>query len=164
MKLHHRVLSAIALAGAASLSFAGPPDPVALMPTGPGLYSGGFTQPVDGLFIDTFSFTPEAFSGLVSVTLSSRAGPVSFFTASLNGQDFSYFPEMGQTDFVFKAQVTNSMPLSLTVFGAVLDGNGNPLGAGSYSGAITVAVPEPQTYVLMLAGLAGLVGVARRKA
>ncbi|MBT9504785.1 MAG: FxDxF family PEP-CTERM protein [Burkholderiaceae bacterium] len=163
MKLHQRFLCAIALAGATSLSWAAPPDPVPLMPAGPGLYLGGFTQAVDGLFIDTFSFMPAAFDGLVSVTLSSLAGPVSFFTASLNGQDFSYFPELGQTDFMFQAQVTSSMPLSLTVFGAVLDGDGNPLGAGSYSGAITVAVPEVQSYALMLAGLAGLALAARRR-
>lgn len=163
MKLHHRFFSAVVLAGAASLASAAPPDPVQLMPSGPGLLSGGFTQTVDGLFIDTFSFMPAALDGLVSVTLSSLGGPVSFFTASLNGQDFSYFPELGQTDFAFQAQVTSGMPLSLTVFGAVLDGDGNPLGAGSYSGSITVAVPEVQSYALMLAGLAGLALAARRR-
>ncbi len=165
MKLH-RFFSAIVLAGATCLAFAAPPDPVTLMPSGPGILSGGFTQAVDGLFIDSFSFMPSALDGLVSVTLSSLSGPVSFFTASLNGQDFSYFPELGQTDFMFQAQVSSSMPLSLTVFGAVLDGDGNPLGAGSYSGAIAVAVPEAQSYALMLAGLAGLALAAwrRRKA
>jgi len=163
MKLHHCIFGAIVLAGAASLASAASPDPVLLTPAGPGLLSGGFTQAVDGLFIDTFSFMPSAFDGLVSVTLSSLGGPVSFFTASLNGQDFSYFPELGQTDFAFQAQVTSSMPLSLTVFGAVLDADGNPLGAGSYIGAITVAVPAVQSYALMLAGLVGLALAARRR-
>lgn len=163
MKPHQRFLGAIVLAGATSLAWAAPPDPVPLMPAGTGMLAGGFTQAVDGLFVDTFDFMPAAVDGLVSVTLSSLAGPVSFFTASLNGQDFSYFPELGQTDFRFQAQVSSSMPLSLTVFGAVLDGDGNPLGAGSYSGAITVAVPEVQSYALMLAGLVGLAAVARRR-
>ncbi|TDP74379.1 FxDxF family PEP-CTERM protein [Roseateles toxinivorans] len=163
MKFHQRIFGAIALAGSTSLAWAAPPDPVLLMPAGPGLQSGAFTQAVDGLFVDTFSFKPAAVDGLVSVTLSSLAGPVSFFSASLNGQDFSYFPELGQTDFMFQAQVSSGTPLSLTVFGAVLDGDGNPLGAGSYSGAITVAVPEVQSYALMLAGLVGLALAARRR-
>jgi hypothetical protein len=160
MKLQ-ALITAAALAGAASLAAAA--GPVPLLPAGPGQYAGAFTQPADGLFIDTFSFAPEAVSGLVSVSLSSVGGPVSFFTASLNGHDFSYFPELGQPNFVFQAYVTNDMPLSLTVFGAVLDADGNPGGLGSYSGTITVAVPEPQSVALLLAGLAGLGWRLRRR-
>lgn len=158
-----RLLAAAALAGSASLSFAATPDPVLLLPTGPGMYAGSFVQSVDGLFIDTFSFIPDSFKGRVSVSLSSLTGPVSFFTASLNGQDFSFFPELGKIDFSFNAYVNNDVPLTLTVFGAVLDLDGNPNGPGSYSGSITAAVPEPQTYALLLAGLAAIGMAARRK-
>ena len=162
MNLKH-LLAAAAIAGAAGASIAATPDPVVLLTTGPGTFAGSFVQPVDGLFIDTFSFIPDTFRGRVSVSLTSLSGPVSFFTASLNGQDFSFFPELGQVDFSFNAYVNNDVPLSLTVFGAVLDGNGNPGGLGSYGGSITAAVPEPQTWALLLAGLAG-VAVAARKA
>lgn len=158
-----QLLAAAAIAGAASASIAATPDPVMLLPTGPGMFAGSFVQPVEGLFIDTFSFIPDAFRGRVSVSLSSLSGPVSFFTASLNGQDFSFFPELGQVDFSFNAYVNNDVPLSLTVFGAVLDGKGNLGGLGSYSGSITAAIPEPQTWALFLAGLAGI-AVAGRKA
>ena len=41
--------------------------------------------------------------------------------------------------------------------------DGNPNGAGSYGGSITAAVPEPQTYALLLAGLAAIGFAARRK-
>jgi hypothetical protein len=157
------LVAAAALAGSAGLSFAAPPAPVMLTPTGPGMFSGEFTQSVDGLFIDTFSFVPETFGGLVSVSLSSLSGPVSFFTASLNGQDFSYFPEEGHPDFAFRALVAADTSLTLMVFGAVLDADGNPAGAGAYHGAITAAVPEPQTPALLLAGLAVLAFAARRK-
>ena len=156
-----KLLLAAALAGSAGLAFAA--DPVVLVPTTPGMFGGEFTQLADGLFIDTFSFLPEAFAGQVSVVLSSLSGPVSFFTASLNGQDFSFFPGPSPIDFAFQAYVTADMPLTLTVFGAVLDADGNPGGMGSYHGAVTAAVPEPQTWVLLMAGLAGVAFTARRR-
>ena len=151
------LLAAVALAGTAGLSHAD--TIVTLTPTGPGMFAGGFTQAVDGVFVDTFSFIPASFAGLVSVSLSSLSGPVSFFVGSLNGQDFSSF-EPAPASFAFSAYVTADMPLMLTVFGAVLDVDGNPGGAGSYRGVITAAVPEPQTWALMLAGLAGIAGLA----
>ena len=151
------LLAAVALVGSAGLSQAD--TVVTLLPTGPGMFAGGFTQAVDGVFVDTFSFIPESFAGLVSVSLASLNGPVTFFVGSLNGQDFSSF-EPAPAGFAFSAYVTADMPLTLTVFGAVLDADGNPGGAGSYRGVITAAVPEPQTWALMLGGLAGLAGLA----
>ena len=147
------LLAAAAFAGSAGLSFAA--TPITLTQVAPGLFEGEFTQLVDGVFVDTFSFIPESFGGLVSVTLSSLSGPVSFFVGSLNGQDFSNF-EPAPADFSFQAYVTADTPLMLTVFGAVLDASGNPGGPGAYHGSITAAVPELQTWALMLAGLAGV--------
>jgi hypothetical protein len=156
-----KLLLAAALAGSAGLAFAA--DPVVLVPTAPGMFSGEFTQLADGLFIDTFAFLPDTFAGRVSVVLSSLSGPVSFFTASLNGQDFSFFPGPTPMDFAFQASVNADMPLTLTVFGAVLDTDGNPGGTGAYHGAINAAVPEPQTWVLLMAGLATVGFTARRR-
>lgn len=135
-----------------------------LNPLGPSQFLSTFTQAVDGLFIDNYTFDPASFSGVVSVTLSSSSGPVSFFTASLNNIDFSFGPS-GPLDVVtFSASVFDDVPLTLTVFGSVLDALGNLGGAGSYSGTITAAaaIPEPQTYALMLAGLLGVAWAARR--
>ena len=158
-----RFLIAASLAGATGLASAATPDPVLLAPAGPGAFSGSFTQAVEGLFIDTFSFMPASFSGRVSVSLAGVSGPVSFFTAELNGLGFSFFPELGADNFSFQANVTADTPLSLTVFGAVLDADGNPGGAGSYRGSIMAAIPEPQTYALLLAGLLAVSGVAARR-
>ena len=128
------LLVAAALAGAAS----GPLLAAPQAPAPQSLFSTTFTQAVEGLFIDSFSFGPLAAGGLVSVSLTGLTGPVSFFTASLNGHDFSYFPELGNPVFTFRARVAGGSPLDLTVFGAVLDAQGNPGGAGSY------AAPSPR--------------------
>lgn len=160
MKL--KTLLASAALACASLSASAAPIALSPSPTMPGTFSADFTRSVDGLFVDDFTFTPSSFSGLVSVVLTSLSGPVSFFTGSLNGHDFGYDPTLGPT-FSFQAQVSADVPLSLTVFGAVLDVDGNPAGLGSYMGSITgvTAVPEPATLALMLAGLVA-VGLARR--
>ena len=96
---------AAALACLAGATFADPP-PVTLTPSGSGMFSGAFVQMVDGLFIDTFIFVPATFDGLVSVTLPSVGGPVSFFTASLNDHDFSFFPDVDGPDLRFSAPQT----------------------------------------------------------
>lgn len=157
------LLITAALAGAAQLPVAAATDPVDLIPTGPGVLSALVVREVNDLFIDTFSFTPDTFNGRVSVSLFGISGPISFFTASLNGQDFSYFPETGATTFAFQADVTDATPLTLTVFGAVLDADGNFGGAGSYSAAISAAVPEPLSYAMLVAGLGVLALTVRRK-
>ena len=155
------LIAAVALVGCAGISQAD--TVVTLTPTGPGMFAGEFTQAVEGVFVDYFSFIPVSFAGLVSVTLSSLSGPVTFFVGSLNDQNFDN-SEPAPASFSFQAYVSDDRPLNLTVFGAVLNDDGSPGGAGSYRGVITAAVPEPQTWALMLAGMAGLAGLSRTSA
>jgi hypothetical protein len=122
-----------------------------------------FERAVSGLFVDTFTFTPATFAGDVSVSFTSLSGPVNFFAALLNGQGFSFLPESGQALFAFQTAVTADMPLELTLLGFA--GNAETLmdASGVYRGTITAAIPEPETYALMFAGLAVIGAVARRR-
>ncbi len=52
----------------------------------------------------------------------------------------------------------------MRVFGAVTDPVGNLDGDGSDPVTVTAAVPEPETYALLLAGLLGEGLAARRRA
>lgn len=160
-----------ALAAAAVLSLAStvslaqpvePPVALVLAPSGPGTLGTSFERSVSGLFVDTFTFTPSTFTGSVAVNLTSLSGPVNFFSALLNGERFSFLPESGQTSFAFQANVTAAMPLELTVLGFA--GNADTLTAasGAYRGTIVAVIPEPETYALMLGGLAAIGAMARR--
>lgn len=94
------------------------------------------------------------FHELLNGTMSST-DPINVTSALLNGQMPAF---QGKRTFTIATVGGISPPFVLTLMG-----NTNALGAG-YQGTITVtAVPEPETYALLLAGL-GLMGtIARRR-
>lgn len=157
MKIPSLIGAAILTTAMASWAQAGP-----VLNLQPVVFVSTFNQPVNGLFIDEYTFSPASFSGTVAVSLASTSGPVSFFTATLNGQNFSFFPETGAKTFDFQARVTADMPLTLTVFGAAIDANNMDI-AGSYRGTVIASVPEPESYMLAMAGLLAVAGLSRRK-
>lgn len=160
--------AAAVMALAAPASFA--QDDPALIPlvfsaSGPSTMTTSFQRAVNGMFVDTFTFTPSGFNGEVFVSLQATQGPINFFSALLNGEGFSFDPDEGNPSFDFRLTVSADQMLQLTVLG--FSGAADTLTAanGIYGGTVTVevaAIPEPGTYALMLAGLALLVVAARR--
>lgn len=136
---------------------------VTLTSTGGGGYTGTFTSNVDGSFLDTFTFTPASVAGEVKIDLT-PTGPVNFFTALLNGQGFSYLPENGKASFDFEGVVAADQPLQLQVFGFAGDASSLSAMEASYTGNISIsAIPEPNTYLLLLAGVAAVVSAKVRR-
>ena len=109
--------AALAVSAAASMAQETPPISLVLSPSGAGTSMASFERVANGFFLDTFTFTPAAVSGNVSVDLVPASGSISFFSALLNGQGFSFLPENGDTHFRFQSVVGSDQPLQLQVLG-----------------------------------------------
>ena len=148
---------------------------VALNQTAPGFWSAGYDSdflvgPLLGGAIgvagtDTWTFNDFAgmavgqyeveldFHELLNGATAGVKDPIKVTSAFLNALPISY-----QTKRTFTIDGTTTSPFTLTVNGMT-----NFAGAG-YHGTITVtAVPEPETYAMLLAGLGLMGGIARRR-
>ncbi|MBC7858568.1 MAG: PEP-CTERM sorting domain-containing protein [Burkholderiaceae bacterium] len=163
MKLRSAILAA-ALVAALPSAFA--EDIASNVPlvagSSPGWYSAGFsvTHLVDGLFTDTFTFSPPIDPSNVDASLVTigfdQPHNVDFTSATLNGTPMSLQPT-GIFEAGFLTPTFMSGPLTLTVIGNAGDN-------ASYAGTLNVTpVPEPEMYGMMLGGLALLGAMARRR-
>jgi hypothetical protein len=169
------VAATLALAASGALA---DDQTIVLTQIAPGMFSGSFstTESTSGLFVDSFTFDLPAgvgdLLGSGELTFASLTGPASLVVASLEGANGATFSTPPDADTIAVPSVlafANAMsPLTLTVLGFAGDpfGDTTALSAG-YSGRITfnavAAVPEPETYGLMLAGLAAMGAVVRRR-
>jgi hypothetical protein len=160
MKMIKSFVAAAALMVAASSAFATTVD-LTQNPLNPLEYTGGFTVThTTGSFTDTFTFSPTLPSSIVSAVLTSigfnAVTNINFSTVTLNGVGLNVVNGVVDTATTLN-ELNLTGPLTMIVSG-VSGAN------ASYSGTInvTAAVPEPETYALMLGGL-GLVGFAARR-
>ncbi|GJI98668.1 hypothetical protein RugamoR57_53860 [Duganella caerulea] len=108
---------------------------------------------------DVISFTGLA-AGSYEVLLSYSGTNTRITAASLNGQapdDLSTGKKSSSGFF----DVTDNSPFTLKLWGTIVSGPA----AANYNGTVTITpVPEPETYGMLLGGLALMGVVARRKA
>jgi hypothetical protein len=147
------VCLAVLLAGLSATSFAADQS----IDLSSGSANFGSTKPLLDLGDDVLTFTGLA-SGTYKVSVTLSSSNILDLTGSLNGQALTLVPNLPIV-FGYLSDYSTAAPLALTVFGTAVS-------KGTYAGTITAsAVPEPETYALMLAGL-GIVGfvASRRKA
>lgn len=170
MKLKHFFAAAV-LAASTTLSFAGVPLTLSLDPVNPNTFTSVVTQTSAAeFFTDTFDFAALPSSADVVFALFGVRGPVQFFVADVasggNSASFGFIPEDGPLSPVsFHTTIAANTPFSLTVLGSGIPVGDAPFATGSltYGVAVVATVPEPETYALMLLGLIGVGGMARRQ-
>ena len=169
MKLRNIAVAAtLAVAAAGALAA---DQSITLTQTGAGSFAASFSQSHDFELplVDTFTFSLPgmATAGLGSgaLTFATLSGPITLVLATLDGANGTSVQSPPDPDSIaFPSSIAFSgftAPLTLTVLGFASD-------SSSYSGSISfntavAAIPEPETYALMLAGLAGIGFVARRR-
>ena len=106
-------------------------------------------------FTQTISFTGLA-AGTYDIVGDISGSFLSFLSIDLDGNSWSLFPNSKGVVKFGEVVYTGSKPLTLTIQGK------NLAGPTSFSGSVS-AVPEPETFALLLAGLGMMGSIAMRR-
>jgi hypothetical protein len=166
------VLAAVLLAGAAfsaNAADASHTTKAVVLNAGASAFSGSFSAGLaQNTFADKFSFSVSGASKLVAdltSTAPAAAGlDITGFNLYATGGTLVYSGKKISTGYLDNWKL-NGPVLAAGSYYLEVDGKVNSAAAGSFSGNIRVAaVPEPETYAMLLAGL-GLIGftAARRR-
>lgn len=120
-----------------------------------------FTNDVTGIFTSETQFAPGFLKGDLTFSFTSLSGPVTFFSALLDGVGYDLGGLTGDSPS-FTATVDGTQPFDLTLLGYSGDLASFTDASGRYALAISAAVPEPATWALALAGLLAIGMIARR--
>jgi hypothetical protein len=165
-KLNLRMLVAASML-AASSAYAAGPGVVVMTNTVGNLWTANIGDtPAMGLFTDVFTLLPNANPGsvawasLINMSFTGMAN-ITFLAADLNGTPLVVgATPPGPIVWNYGALLPSPVagPLTLTI-------HGNNTGGGSYGGDVnvTMAVPEPETYGMLIAGLGIMAFLARTR-
>lgn len=150
------VLAALAIAAASASSFAGNYS-TSFDADGFASIFKTYAKNTGTSFNDTWSFTGVN-AGTYDIEGDLSGTNVSFSSVVLDGKSWDLFASGNAFRFA-SVSFTGTKPVLLNIIGTKSN-----TAISNYNGSVTVtAVPEPETYAMLLAGLGLMGGIARRR-
>ncbi|MGH8668531.1 MAG: FxDxF family PEP-CTERM protein [Burkholderiales bacterium] len=134
-------------------------------------FAGSFINATAGTtFLDhwAFSVTPDSLFTSITLTLNDQNGifaivPASFSTALFTSAGVLVEAAIQFNTVLGQGSLVPFSPIAAGDYDLRVAGELAGITGGAYAGHITLAIPEPETYAMLLAGLALMGFVARRR-